>query len=82
MEAQLKMVARNRKNAYFYKTQAGAAISDVLTSVIATCVQAGTNPFEYLNAIQRHQAQVKANPRAWLPWNYLLNAEVVSACAA
>ncbi len=70
MEAQLKLIVRGRKNAYFYKTLAGAAISDIITSVIATCVRALINPFDYLNAIQRNQEQVKSNPQVWLPWNY------------
>jgi len=74
MEAQLKLIVRGRKNASFYRTLAGAAISDIITSVIATCERAGANAFEYLNALQRHQDTVKANPKAWLPWNYHLNA--------
>ncbi len=73
MEAQLKLIVRGRKNSSFYKTLAGAAVSDVITSMIATCVRAQVNPFDYFNAIQRHQDQVKSNPEAWLPWNYHLN---------
>ena len=74
MEGQLKLIVRNRKNANFYKTLAGAAISDILTSVIATAARAQINPFDYLNAIQCHQNQVKAHPQAWLPWNYQTNS--------
>ena len=70
MEGQLKLIVRGRKNANFYKTLAGAAISDIIASVIATAVRAQINPFDYLNAIQRHQDQVKIHPQAWLPWNY------------
>jgi len=33
-------------------------------------VQAGVNALEYLVAIQEHRREVRANPRAWLPWNY------------
>ena len=73
MEAQLKVIVRGRKNSSFYKTLSGAAISDVITSMIATCVSVGTNPFNYFNAIQRHQNQVVASPDDWLPWNYQLN---------
>ena len=74
MEAQLKLIVRGRKNFSFYKTLAGAAISDIITSVIATCVQNEANPFDYLNAIQRHQERVKEDPIAWLPWNYQRNS--------
>ncbi len=70
METTLKLILRGRKNALFFKTLAGAAIADVLVSVIATCHQAGVNPLDYLVQIQRHASAVKANPLQWLPWNY------------
>ena len=73
MEAILKLIVRNRKNAYFYKTPAGAAISDVLTSCIATSMQADVNVFDYFNAIQRNRLAVRNNPFDWLPWNYMNN---------
>jgi len=41
----LKLIVRGRKNAYFYKTLAGAEVGDVLTSVIATCELNGVNLF-------------------------------------
>ena len=74
MEAILKLIVRNRKNAYFYKTLAGAAISDVITSCIATAMQADVNVFDYFNAIQRNSQAVKDNPMNWLPWNYTQNS--------
>ncbi|VAW56031.1 hypothetical protein MNBD_GAMMA07-493 [hydrothermal vent metagenome] len=73
MEAMLKLIVRNRKNAYFYKTLAGAAISDVITSCIATAMQAEINVFDYFNTIQRNSLAVKKNPMNWLPWNYTQN---------
>ncbi|MBT4837727.1 MAG: transposase [Methylococcales bacterium] len=73
MEAMLKLIARNRKNAYFYKTLAGAAISDVITSGIATTMQTEANLFDYFNAIQHNRLAVKSNPMAWMPWNYMGN---------
>jgi len=73
MEAQLKLIVRGRKNFSFYKTLAGALVSDVITSIIATCINADENPFEYLIAIQRYSARVKADPGRWLPWNYRAN---------
>lgn len=72
MERHLKLVVRNRKNANFYKTATGAAIGDVLTSIIATAAQAQINLFEYLNAVQRHRARVAGDPAKWLPWNYAI----------
>lgn len=73
MEAQLKLIVRGRKNANFYKTLAGASIADVITSIIATCVCAAINPFDYFNTIQRHQDRVATSPQEWLPWNYQVN---------
>jgi hypothetical protein len=69
-ERALKLAIRQRKNSLFYATEHSAYIASILTSVIATCVQAGVNALDYLVAIQEHRAEVRANPRAWLPWNY------------
>ena len=68
MEEGLKTKIRGRKNSHFYKTQIGADIANVLTSVIATAYRNGVNPFDYLNAVQRHAERVKQNPETWLPW--------------
>lgn len=69
-ERALKLAIRQRKNSVFYATEHSAYIASVLTSVIATCVQAGVNALEYLVAVQEHRQDVFANPGAWLPWNY------------
>jgi hypothetical protein len=70
-ERALKLAIRQRTNSLFYATEHSAYIASILTSVIATCVQAGVNALEYLVAIQEHRQEVFANPRAWLPWNYV-----------
>ena len=70
MEAELKLVVRDRKNAMFHKTLSGASIGDVITSIIATASWAGTNIFDYLNTLQREQEAVKLAPENYLPWNY------------
>jgi hypothetical protein len=69
-ERALKLAIRQRKNSLFYATEHSAYIASILTSVIATCVQAGVNALEYLVALQEHRQEVFANPSAWLPWNY------------
>jgi transposase len=71
-ERALKLAIRQRKNSLFYASEHSAYIASVLTSVIATCVQAGVNALEYLVAVQEHRQKVRANPSAWLPWNYLV----------
>ena len=70
IERLIKLVVRARKNSLFFKTLVGADISDVITSVLATCHEHNINSFEYLNAVQRNQLAVKASPEKWLPWNY------------
>lgn len=69
-ERALKLCIRQRKNSLFYATEHSAYIASILTSVIATCLQAGVNALEYLGAVQEHRQEVFAHPSAWLPWNY------------
>jgi hypothetical protein len=69
-ERALKLCIRQRKNSLFYATEQSAYIASLLTSVIATCLQAGRNALEYLVAVPEHRQEVFANPGAWLPWNY------------
>jgi transposase len=69
-ERALKLAIRQRKNSLFYASEHSAYIASILTSVIATCVQAGVNALDYLVAVQDHRHEVFANPSAWLPWNY------------
>jgi hypothetical protein len=69
-ERALKLVIRQRKNSLFYATEHSAYIASILTSVIATCVQAGVNALDYLVTLQEHRQEVRVNPSAWLPWNY------------
>jgi hypothetical protein len=69
-ERALKLCIRQRKNSLFYATEHSAYIASLLTSGIATCVQAGINALEYLVAVHEHRQEVFANPGAWLPWTY------------
>ena len=69
-ERALKLCIRQRKNSLFYATEHSAYIASLLTSVIATCLQAGVNALEYLVAVQEHRQAVFAHPSAWLPWTY------------
>jgi len=69
-ERALKLAIRQRKNSLFSASEHSAYIASILTSVIATCIQAGVNVLEYLVAVQDHRPAVFANPGAWLPWNY------------
>jgi transposase len=73
VERALKLCIRQRKNSLFYATEHSAFIASLLTSLIATCLHAGTNALEYLVALQEHCAKVFGDPAAWLPWNYDAN---------
>ena len=54
----------------FYKTRNGAEVGDIYMSLISTCELCAVNPFNYLQALQRHVHEVIARPALWLPWNY------------
>ncbi len=68
MEEGLKIKIRSRKTSHFYKTQTGADVANVLTSVIASAYRNDVNPFYYLNALQRNNESVKSDSTSWLPW--------------
>lgn len=70
VEQVLKLIIRVRKNSLFYKTQDGANVGDILTTVLATAVANNVNVFEYLVALQQNWFDVGRNPQHWLPWNY------------
>jgi hypothetical protein len=70
VERALKKSILRRKNSLFYRTQNGARVGDIFTSLIYTCQLSGVDPFHYLTEIQKHAAELAANPRDWMPWNY------------
>lgn len=69
VERALKLFIRQRRNSLFYATAHGACVASLLTSLIATCGQAGVNALDYLVALQTHRHAVFRQPAAWLPWN-------------
>jgi len=66
----LKMVILHRKNSLSYKTARGAKVGDLFMSLIQTCRLNRINPFAYVMSLVRHAPEVKADPKAWLPWNF------------
>jgi Transposase IS66 family len=70
VERSLKRAVLHRKNALFYRTLNGAQVGDLFMSLIHTCQLCGTNSFDYLIALQRHAAELAAQPSNWMPWNY------------
>jgi transposase len=69
-ERALKLIIRQRKNSLFYATPHSAYVASLLTSLIATCIQAGVNAMAYLVALQENRSAVFANPADWLPWTF------------
>ena len=79
VERALKIAIINRKNAYFYRTEHGAYIGDMFMSLIHTCNLNGVNPFDYLTHLQRHAAELKKDPAAWMPWSYQQTLQALAA---
>ena len=69
-ERVLKKAILHRKNALFYKTHRGAHVGDIFMSLIHTCELCGADAFGYLTELERHSADVAANPQGWMPWSY------------
>src|SRR5207244_3700608 len=67
-ERVLKLCMRQRHTCLVYKNTPRASIASVLTSLSATCVDAGVNAVDSLVALQEHRSAVLAHPAAWLPW--------------
>jgi hypothetical protein len=82
VERSLKIPIRCRKNSLFYRTEHGAAIGNILTSLIYTCYLAKKNPVDYLTALQDYKSCVFKNPENWLPWNYEGTVDYFSLKAA
>jgi hypothetical protein len=78
-ERVLKMAIRHRNNSLFYRTEYGAHVGDVYMSIISTTILHHGNPFDYLVALLRHEAEVAAEPEAWLPWTYRATLERIQA---
>ena len=82
IERLLKLVVRSRKNSSFYRSEVGAGVADVISSVLGTCHENGLNAFDYLCAVQRHAELVRGEPERWLPWNWQSAAAAVETGTA
>ena len=65
----------HRKNSLFYKTENGALVGDLFVRLIHTSELCGANPFDYLNQLQIHIADLTRTPSQWMPWNYRITLE-------
>ena len=69
VERALKLCIRQRHNALLFATEHSASRASVLTSLMATCLQAGVKALESLVAWHEHRREGCRAPAAWLPWN-------------
>ena len=63
-------MVKGRKNSQFFKTENGAQVSDIITSMLAICLESNVDALAYLVAVRRNQLAVRAAPQNWMPWNY------------
>jgi hypothetical protein len=70
VERALKRAVLLRKNILFYKNEHGAAIGDLLLSIIETCRHNRVNAWHYLLTVYSLAGEVRKNPKLYLPWNY------------
>ncbi len=54
----------------FYRTEHGAAVGDLLMSIIGTCRLNKVSEWSYLLALVENRREVRREPSQWLPWNY------------
>ena len=78
-ERMLKTIIRHRKNSLFFKTQIGANVADIYTSILFTAKANKINPPQYLRDLLIYQKLWKQNPQDWLPWNYLKTIEKIKS---
>jgi hypothetical protein len=70
VERALKRVVLHRKNSLFFRTEHGAAVGDILMSVIETCRANGLRAGHYLLQVLGNRRAVQDDPSRWLPWTY------------
>ena len=69
-ERELRLPVRLRDGAPFFKSKVGAAVAAEIWTLGVTALLAKENLFDYFNALQCYQDDVKVHPEFWLPWCY------------
>jgi transposase len=69
-ERALKHFVLFRKNSLFFKNDHGAAVGNIIMSLIESCRINGSDPWAYLVTVRKNAAAVRKNPELFLPWNY------------
>lgn len=79
VERALKQFILMRKNSLFFRTEHGAAVGDILGSMIQTCRLNGVNAWDYLATIARQRKEARRAPELFLPWNYRRDESIAAA---
>lgn len=79
VERALRLAVLHRKNALFYKTEHGAAVGDILMSLIETCRMNSVSAWDYLLALVCNAGAARCKPQEWLPCNYQQSARKTRA---
>ena len=78
-ERLLKWAIRHRKNSNFYRTQEGANAGDTFMSLLFTAKSNNLDPLLYLTTLLQHPEKLKAEPQAFLPWNFTATLNKLNA---
>jgi len=69
-EQLLRKSVLDRKNFLFYKTERGAYVGDIHSSVLMTCDKNKINGYRYQIWVLENRSDVPINPEKYLPWNF------------
>jgi hypothetical protein len=78
-ERMLKAIIRHRKNSLFFKTQLGAHVADIFTTLFFTAWFNEINSIEYVTNLLKYKNIWSKNPECFLPWNYLETIQRLSS---
>ena len=71
--------ARTQKIAISFPLNFNNVVRCASCHVLDTAELNGENAFDYLVALLRHPAQIAANPAEWMPWNFRMTLQRISA---
>lgn len=69
-ERMLKAFIRQRKASLFFRNSLGAAVADILSSLLITAHANELNPVRYIETMLLHPDLLRSDPDAFLPWNF------------
>lgn len=67
-ERGIKAPIRHRRNSLFFKTENGAFVGTVITSILLTAHKNDLSPADYLSHLLTHRTELWNNPEDFMPW--------------